>query len=126
VRPTDLLLNIVKVSMSQRMGRNNTCFGYALHTKNGFSRLAGVDSDRALELERRAKVPRPIILGLFIAHELGHLLLPDARHFANGIMRASWSPNSLRGATGSPVSFLPIQAELIRQNVLRRMQADHL
>lgn len=124
VRPTDLLLNIVTASMSKRMGRNSKCFGYALHTENGFSRLAGVDSDRSLELERLAKVPRPIILGLFMAHELGHLLLPDNRHSDSGVMRASWSPSALRGAVGSVVGFSPRQGKLIRRNVRERMRAE--
>jgi hypothetical protein len=42
------------------------------------------------------------ILGLVIAHELGHLLLPAPAHSKVGIMRAQWDGDDIRrGAVGT-------------------------
>lgn len=37
-----------------------------------------------------------VLLGRVIAHELGHLLLKTNDHSANGLMRAHWTPESVR------------------------------
>lgn len=54
------------------------------------------------------------ILGLVIAHEVGHLLLPDEGHSPHGIMRADIDTTS-RLRPG----FTPREAESIRSSLLR-------
>src|SRR5688500_18993207 len=65
----------------------------------GFAPCAGVPAtpctiayifyDRIEEFAREARLPVGRVLGLAIAHEIGHLLLPRRSHSAHGIMRAS-------------------------------------
>ncbi|MBM3819434.1 MAG: hypothetical protein FJW14_10535 [Acidimicrobiia bacterium] len=52
-------------------------------------RVAYVFYDRLEELSRASKVPLGRMLGLAIAHEIGHMLLPQPSHSPEGIMRPS-------------------------------------
>jgi hypothetical protein len=64
----------------------------------GFAPCAGVAAtsctiayifyDRIEEFAQTARLPVGRLLGLAIAHEIGHLLLPARSHSAHGIMRA--------------------------------------
>ena len=63
------------------------------------------------------------ILGLAIAHEIGHLLLPTHSHSSTGIMRAEWyfpSGQDFHNTTSRNLGFTPQHAKLIR-NVVKRM-----
>ena len=61
------------------------------------------------------------LLGLAMAHELGHLLLRSARHSVTGIMRARWSERQLRDDDRGYLRFTPREAETMRNEVRRRM-----
>jgi len=50
--------------------------------------IAYVLWDRVRSFARAEGVPASIVLGSVIAHEIGHLLLGNAPHAADGIMRA--------------------------------------
>jgi len=54
-----------------------------------------------------------ILLAHAMAHEIGHLLIPDG-HSATGLMRADWSTDDLRDAARGELNFTPEQAEVIR------------
>ena len=57
---------------------------------------------------------RPALaLALTMAHELGHVVLPDYSHSSSGLMRADWD-----GHIGTLPNFLPLQATKVRNNVL--------
>lgn len=61
------------------------------------------------------------LLGLAMAHELGHLLLQSARHSAAGIMRARLTEKGLRDDDRGYLRFTADEAESIRTEVRRRM-----
>ena len=61
------------------------------------------------------------LLGLAMAHELGHLLLRSARHSVTGIMRARWSERQLRDDDRGYFRFTPGEAETMQNEVRRRM-----
>ena len=52
------------------------------------------------------------VLALVIAHEIGHLLLPEPAHADEGIMRAPWDGDALDG-----LLFTASEGELIRQRL---------
>jgi hypothetical protein len=60
------------------------------------------------------------VLAIAIAHELGHMLLPDGKHAKTGLMRAPWDANSFRSATAGLLAFSSDSAALIR----REMEKD--
>jgi hypothetical protein len=55
------------------------------------------------------------IMGLVIAHEIGHLLLPHGSHSDTGIMRGQWDFRELRRVSLRALAFTPFQAQEIRR-----------
>lgn len=60
------------------------------------------------------------VLAVAIAHELGHMLLPDGKHAKTGLLRAPWDANSFRSASAGLLAFSPDSGALIR----REMEKD--
>src|SRR5262249_49154409 len=60
------------------------------------------------------------VLGLAIAHEIGHLLLEQDGHTLNGLMRACWSTRELNEAR---LHFTPRHARLLRAGLAQRLRA---
>jgi hypothetical protein len=65
------------------------------------------------------------LLGLAMAHEMGHLLLQSSAHSAAGIMRAQWFPKDLRDAEDGFLMFTREQDRLMQNEVRHRMGMDH-
>ena len=59
------------------------------------------------------------MLAIAIAHELGHLLLPDGKHAKAGLMRALWDGNDFRSADAGLLAFSSDTAALIRREVAK-------
>lgn len=55
------------------------------------------------------------VLGLVLAHELGHVLLPEYSHTPSGLMRATWE-----GRIARVPGFEPSQATTIRETLMAR------
>jgi len=62
------------------------------------------------------------VLAYFIAHEIGHLLLPANFHSPIGIMREQWRYSDFKLMATANLSFTSEQAELIREEVSRLSQ----
>jgi hypothetical protein len=75
--------------------------------------LATVFSDRIAAAATRLGVDAGALLGLVIAHEVGHLLLGIDYHGETGVMRAYW-PDALLNHTGE-WRFSMSEATRIRQ-----------
>jgi hypothetical protein len=60
------------------------------------------------------------LLGLAVAHELGHLLLGPKAHSEQGIMRANWNHSDMQRGIRGQLRFTAQQAQLIRANVQSR------
>lgn len=61
------------------------------------------------------------LLGLAMAHELGHLLLRSAAHSVTGIMRARWTEKGLSDDDRGYLRFTSREAEAMRREVKQRM-----
>jgi hypothetical protein len=73
--------------------------------------------DQVTRVARNYIQPIGDILGLAIAHELGHLLLPGSSHSSTGIMRAEWNGDDIRHGVAGSLAFTSAQAALIRSKV---------
>jgi hypothetical protein len=73
--------------------------------------------DQVVRVARQYGQPLPDILGLAIAHEMGHLLLPDHAHSSTGIMRADWGGDDIRHGVDGSLAFTAAQAVLIRAKI---------
>ena len=64
-----------------------------------------------------------LILGVVIAHEMGHLLLGPDCHSRYGIMRPNWHIEDLQDAFFGRQGFMPEQVRELHVNLLARTQA---
>jgi hypothetical protein len=80
---------------------------------------AWVFANRVTEAARTGAVDANVLLARVIAHEIGHLLLPNQKHAARGIMRASLEREQV-GFFG----FTLEQAAFIRAGI-QRLRATH-
>jgi hypothetical protein len=80
----------------------------------GIWRDAHVFVNRVVRQSGRAGCDLQLLLGRAIAHELGHLLLERESHSPDGLMRASWSDDSLRISQEKDWQFNARQAAAMR------------
>jgi len=111
--------------LEERLPNMDHVFGVAPRTEDNPGHLVYIFYHRVEELVQKQWLPEytPRILGLAMAHEIGHLLLPSNSHTETGIMRAHWyfpSKLDFLFATYGRLEFTPKQGELIRSEVLRR------
>jgi hypothetical protein len=80
-----------------------------------FPALASVFYDRRLRfVDDDAGLGLPSILGCFIAHEIGHLLLGSNSHSNQGLMQAGWGERQIHQALAGDLFFTPKQAKLVQ------------
>src|SRR4026209_306085 len=119
--PTIFTLRLLSYEMARRFPVGNDIYGFALLPINqGFGVVANIFADRAREMAPDEEWQR-VILGHFIAHELGHLLLGESGHSAGaGIMHVPWQTKELEQIKRGVLLFLPGQTERIRAQVRAR------
>ena len=59
-----------------------------------------------------------LVFACTLAHELGHVLMPDQAHSSQGLMRATWSREELQRADQGQLHFMPDEAARIRGRLL--------
>jgi hypothetical protein len=106
-----LTIAIRRNAASLRKRLSEDTIGITSGTAAERGRVAYVFYDR---MERFTPLHRGKYLGHFMAHELGHLLLPQYAHSARGLMRAQWNREDLERAQHGQLRFTPEQASLIR------------
>jgi len=82
--------------------------------------LMSVFVDRVQSVARSAGIDQRRLLGLAIAHEIGHLLLDSNNHATAGLMRADWSRTDLRRNAASDWRFLEAEAATMRKAMAAR------
>jgi hypothetical protein len=93
-------------------------FGLALRPANSSGRLAYVFYDRVEPLAKMHQMTDASLLGVAIAHEIGHLLLPDGSHSPSGLMQGQWDNRQFLLARQGLLRFTAQQAELIRAHLM--------
>jgi hypothetical protein len=123
--PTVLVIRLLPRGMTERLPLRADVLGFALlPSGEEFAVTANVCADRAREIGRDGKAPAYVLLGHIIAHELGHLLLHDASHSADGMMRMPWRTAELERMKQGTLFFLPAQAKEIHTQVLARCRNE--
>ena len=96
--------------------RPQTVMGAATRTARG-TQIAYVFYRRVEAQAAQYDVSPAFVLACAIAHEIGHLLLPNGLqggHAGAGLMRPCWDRDDFRRADMGQLRFLPEQARLIR------------
>jgi hypothetical protein len=73
---------------------------------------------RVQRLGRRLVFDAEAVLGALIAHEIGHMLLPEGSHSEAGVMLGAWSIAQYRMAAGGRLQFSSESARMIRHRLM--------
>jgi len=114
--PNDPLVIIMPATTGDWVGTRS--LGIALRGTHSSGRVAYVFYDRIQPLAREHQMSDASLLGLVIAHEIGHLLLPNGRHSPSGLMQGKWDSLQLSLARARLLRFTAEQAELIRAHLI--------
>lgn len=90
VRENDLIAHLLSPAM-ERVTPSKRALGYAFLGTN----TANILCDRVASLAAQSHFPPGVLMGMVMAHELGHLLIGAHAHSSFGIMRPQWDPFSL-------------------------------
>lgn len=92
--------------------------GIAVRGANYSGRVAYVFYDRVEPLARKHQMSDASLLGVAIAHEIGHLLLPYGSHSSSGLMQGEWNDREFLLARARLLRFTAQQAKLIRAHLM--------
>jgi hypothetical protein len=113
----ELMMRIVKTPPAMT---DTSVLGFSyVETKTRRGVLGTVFADRTEAVAAALGVPRGMLLGRAIAHEIGHLLLGTTDHPSGGLMRGRWS---LHGGLGEWL-FSDNEAQHMREALAHRR--DH-
>ena len=118
----ELVLRLLSSSMADKLRVGSDTLGRA-HLPNNvrFGVWADVFADRTRGLGHGKEFE--VILGLVIAHELGHLLLGKHTHSVSGLMQARLGSEEVKWGR-QVLTFLPEEAKSIRAGVMDRMRGE--
>ena len=75
-----------------------------------------------VERKGLATIGQGIVLGHAVAHELGHLLMPERTHSLRGIMSTRWYRRHWDDAVAGRLLFQKAEAKAMRTNLLARQR----
>ncbi len=108
--PTDLILKLVPRFDMEKNGLKKSAFGMSM------GRNIIISCERLQDVAKNGEQTCEKILGLTVAHEIGHALLGSNSHSARGIMRLHWDPEDLQKESRQSSYFTEEQVQLIHQN----------
>jgi hypothetical protein len=114
----DIVLRLQKTRDADRS--KFVSMGFSLVGTAAAPFLATVYVDRVASVARGAGTDSRRVLGLAIAHEVGHVLLNSNTHAPAGLMRADWSRNDLRRIDPAAWTFLDSEAARLRSSAVER------
>jgi hypothetical protein len=120
--PGELLINILSPAMSRRMAVAEETVGLAAVTLFDGGTIAYVLFDRISEVAITSATSPATVLGVVIAHELGHLLLPHGSHSRTGLMRPKLNAGDFKVVNRRQLKFTPAQVHSIHRLINRRIQ----
>ena len=113
----DLRVIVLGAQMANTGALSSDAVGSAPGTRTERGRIAYVFYDRLRMIALTSYQDDGGPLGVVIAHEIGHLLLPYGSHSETGLMRGLWSARALRRVDFRTLGFTPSQAHEIRRRV---------
>jgi hypothetical protein len=119
--PNDMSLRIFRRGKATQKSTRHATSGITLSlVPEGGKGIIYLYFDRVLEVQNSQRIPIKLVLGIIIAHEMGHLMLPGERHALAGIMRGNLEPKDWQMAAQSQLGFTDQQKEIIAAGVQAR------
>jgi len=117
----DIVLRLQKTNDKSALPSRFVSMGFSLvGTADAAPFLSTVYVDRAQSVARVAGTDARRVLGLAIAHEIGHVLLNSNTHAPSGLMRADWTRHELHRNDVDAWHFLATEAAQVRSSALAR------
>ncbi len=113
--PTHLHLRLV----GHPVHLGGTALGVSYLAEDGVGFQADIFCDRVAALQSGSLVDPAILLGIVMAHELGHLLLGTGSHSPSGLMRGSWHREDLLRAIKGTLLFSDDQSDHMRAKLFQ-------
>jgi hypothetical protein len=118
------IVMVLSPNMTRRQDVSEDTVGTAAVTRRNGGRVAYVLFDRVCRVAGMAARNAMDVMGLVMAHEIGHLLLPYG-HSRTGLMRPNWDIGDLQSTHDrTKFAFTPEQADVIRET-LRLSSGGH-
>ena len=114
---SDLVIIILTSAMANRGEFSDSTMGYAAVAPGVGGRVAYVVYDRVKDFAGDTTIDDMHMMGIVMAHELGHLLLTHQSHSAGGLMRGRWQQSEFRPARPLDLQFSERQAVEIRRTL---------
>lgn len=118
--PTELVVRLRDAGAASRSHAVTMGVAEVNNASAGVPVVATVFVDRVAGVARASGVDRRRLLGRAMAHEIGHLLLNDARHATHGLMRPLWSRVEFGRHRLSDWRFLDEEARTMKAALARR------
>ncbi len=115
--PSDLVVIILTAAMADRGVVPDGTIGFAAVERGVGGRVAYVIYDRVRDFAGDTTVDDMRMMGIVMAHEIGHLLLTHQSHSAGGLMRGRWQQSEFRSARPHDLQFSEPQAREIRRTL---------
>jgi hypothetical protein len=115
-KPSDLMIIILTSAMANRGVIPDSIIGFAAAEPGVGGRIAYVIYERVKDIAR-GTVDDMRMMGIVMAHEIGHLLLTNQSHSDGGLMRGRWVPSEIRSARPGDLHFSELQAIEIRKTL---------
>jgi hypothetical protein len=124
VRPTSLYIQFFPQRMAKAVPVRRSIFGYAApSTPQRFSNRAALFWDRIQDHCEAFALDPDALLGIALAHEIGHLLLGPRGHASRGMMRCPWTKEDIVNAARGRLQFDERELRHLRAGALARMRA---
>jgi len=119
----DLVLRLQKTHKTD--GSKFVSMGFSLvRADDAAPFLSTVYVDRVESVARGSGIETRRLLGLAMAHEIGHVLLNSNSHAPAGLMRANWSRSELRRTDDAMWQFLDSEAVQLRAAAVQRQSRN--
>src|SRR5262245_25587622 len=118
--PNDISVRIYRRPTEKRQHLGKRTAGVAVPSPlNSGSGFVQVFFDRLEEIyqDSHAVAPLEVLLGITMAHEIGHLLLPESQHSLSGILQGCLGGRNLQSAARGWMRFTEEQRLAIGRNV---------
>lgn len=127
LRATNLVVYFVDRLEAHFSRVDRNALGYSIiPDTHELASMAYVSYLRIQKLSASTSASAEDLLGLAVAHEIGHLLFGSNQHANQGIMRATWRLRDLEAKAWDEFQFTQNQGKQLRVGVEARRQADQL
>jgi hypothetical protein len=125
--PNDISVRIYRRPTKNRQNLGKQTAGVAVPSPlNSGSGFVQVFFDRLEEIyqDSHAVAPLEVLLGITMAHEIGHLLLPESQHSLSGILQGCLRARNLQLAAKGWMRFTTEQRLAIGKNVQKYSNSE--